>query len=151
MTVIRYLMLALLVVMVLALPVYDAGMKVLVHYAFGKGKDMELKSRAVSNSPVILKALSNRKVGESRVVRFKQKEDWRLSYAINGFTLKKLPNGFEGYQYIKFDRTGDVYTYVHTPFGNIKLYDNWVHFIPCTPFKLRFRYENINRKAFVTK
>ncbi len=147
MSIIKYLVLTLLVIIVLALPVYDLGLRVVVHYAFGRGKSMELKSEAVSSSPVIIKALSTMKVGESRVVRFKQEEDWRLSYAINGFTLKKLPNGFEGYQYIKFDRTGDVYTYVHTPFGNIKLYDNWVHFISCTPFKLSFRYENINRKA----
>jgi hypothetical protein len=114
------------------------GMKVLYHYMFGNGKDLTLKSDYIHKSPVIVKRLRSMKVGETMVVRFKQSEDWRLSYAINGFSLTKTSDGFKIYQYIKFDQTGKVFTYINTPLGKIKIYDSWVHVKKCKPFKLYY-------------
>lgn len=81
------------------------------------------------------------KVGETKKISFRQDKDWRLSYAINGFNLTKTENGFAIFQYIAFDRTGNVYTDINTLFGEIRIYDNWVHRIECTPFKLYYQYE----------
>ena len=80
------------------------------------------------------------KVGEVRRVAFNQEDDYRLSYAVNGFHLKKTKDGFEIEQYIKFDTTGKVFTYVKLPFIKLKIYDNWVHFVKCTPYTLRYKY-----------
>jgi hypothetical protein len=122
------------------------GMQILSHYMFGDGKDLVIKSDYIPRSPVILKHLKTMKVGETRRVAFKQKEDWRLSYAINGFSLTKTSDGFKIYQYIKFDHTGKVYTYINTPAGNVKIYDSWVHVKKCKPFKLYYYYERREAK-----
>lgn len=122
------------------------GVQILSHYMFGDGKDLVLKSDYLPNSPVIAKHLKTMRVGETRRVAFKQKEDWRLSYAINGFSLTKTSDGFKVYQYIKFDQTGKVYTYIKTPVGTVKVYDSWVHVKKCKPFKLYYHYAKRNIK-----
>jgi hypothetical protein len=114
------------------------GLQVLSHYMFGNGKDLVLKSDYIPKSPVIVRRLKTMKIGETRRVAFKQSDDWRLSYAINGFSLTKTSDGFKIYQYIKFDDTGKVFTYINTPAGKVKIYDNWVHIKKCKPFKLYY-------------
>jgi hypothetical protein len=121
------------------------GLSVLNHYVFGDGSDLILKSNYLPNSPVIKSNLKKMKVGEVRIITFKQKEDWRLSYALNPFRLKKTKNGFEIYQHIKFDTSGKVFTYVKTPIGTIKIYDNWVHIKKCKPFIVRYYYNKLLR------
>jgi hypothetical protein len=110
------------------------------HYLFGNGEDLYLKSNYLPESPVIKKHLKSMKIGETKRISFIQKEDWRLSYALNPFHLKKNKNGFELYQYISFDHTGTVFTYIKTPFGNIKIKDNIVHVKKCFPFMVRYTY-----------
>lgn len=119
---------------------YPEGVSVLTHYIFGGGKNLELKSNYLPTSPVIIKSLKSMNVGETKVIRFKQYKDWRLSYALNPFRLKKLKNGFEIYQYIKFDTTGKIYTIVNLFGIKIKIYDNWVNFFNPTPYMLTYSY-----------
>jgi len=116
------------------------AMQITVHYMFGNGKDLDLKSQYLPESPVIKKHLKSMKIGETKRISFIQKEDWRLSYALNPFHLKKNKNGFELYQYISFDHTGTVFTYIKTPFGNIKIKDNIVHVKKCSPFMVRYTF-----------
>jgi hypothetical protein len=116
------------------------GIQVVNHYMFGNGEDLILKSDYLPNSPVIKRNLKNMKVGQTKRIVFNQKEDWRLSYALNPFNLKKTKNGFEIYQYIKFDNTGNVFTYIKTPFGKIKVNDNIVHIKKCKPYMVRYYY-----------
>lgn len=82
------------------------GCAVLQHYYFGNGNKLELKSDYLPNSPVIIKELKKMRIGQDKTIRFYQKEDWRLSYALNPFHLVKKRNGFEVYQYIQFDTKG---------------------------------------------
>ena len=117
---------------------YREGIQVVVHYMFGNGRDYHLKSSAIDHSPVIQQRLKTMRVGQTVKVSFRQQEDWRLSYAINGFQLTKTVSGFKIYQFIGFDHTGNVYTDVHTPFGAIRVYDYWVHFVECKPFRLYY-------------
>lgn len=138
------MMLILFTVLSMSLP--TEGIQVLSHYLFGKGEDLVLKSDYLPTSPVITKHLESMRVGETKRVSFRQKEDWRLSYAINGFNLTKTSDGFKIYQYIKFDDTGTVFTYINTPLGMVKIYDNWVHFKKCKPFKLYYKYGRRNTK-----
>jgi hypothetical protein len=120
------------------------AVEILSHYIFGKGEDLVLSSDYFPISPVIKKNLQSMKVGESRKISFNQKEDWRLSYAINGFTLTKTRKGFKIYQYIKFDSSGKVYTYINLFGKKIKVYDNWVHAFNCTPYRLYYTYDKVS-------
>jgi hypothetical protein len=115
---------------------------IVYHYMFGNGEDLVLKSNYLPTSKVINDNLSNMEVGESKRVGFKQDLDWRLSYAINGFTLTKTNKGFKIEQYIKFDTTGTVYTRINNPFFDFNIDDNIVHFLDCTPFTVKYEYSN---------
>jgi hypothetical protein len=70
------------------------------------------------------------RVGQETKLGMHQWEDWRLSYAINGFQMKKKKDKVVIRQWIKFDGTGDVITW----FGPIPLPDNIVHTFDCKPF-----------------
>jgi hypothetical protein len=135
-----FLVLGIKVVAPLYLP--TEGMQILYHYIFGDGEDLILESDYLPHSPVIKKALRTMKVNEKKRIAFKQVEDWRLSYALNPFYLTKTKNGFEIYQYIKFDTTGTVYTYIKTPFGTVKIMDNWVHLVECKPYMMKYYFKN---------
>ena len=121
------------------------GCAVLQHYYFGNGKKLELKSDYLPYSPVIIKELKKMRIGQDKTIRFYQKEDWRLSYALNPFHLVKKRNGFVIYQYIKFDSRGDVFTEINLYLFKIKVKDNWVHILKTTPFMLHFRYIKQNK------
>jgi hypothetical protein len=118
------------------------GSTILQHYCFGNGKDLELESDYLPNSPVIISKLKKMRVGQEERVRFKQNLDWRLSYALNPFQLVKKQNGFEIYQYIKFDNKGKDVTEINLHLLKFKVKDSWVHLIKTTPFMVRYHYEN---------
>ena len=118
------------------------GFVVLKHYMFGDGSTLVLESDYIATSPVIIDALEKMKAGQTKKISFKQEKDWRLSYAINGFNLTKTQNGFTIKQWIAFDRTGKVFTYIKTPLGKFKVYDNWVHVVACKPFMVVAKYCN---------
>jgi hypothetical protein len=117
------------------------GVKILYHYMFGDGSDLELDSDYIPQSTLIVSRLKKMKVGETRKISFKQSEDWRLSYAINGFHLTKTANGFNINQYIHFDRSGKIHTIINLYFFKFKFYDNWVHVKKCNPFWVRYAYQ----------
>jgi hypothetical protein len=106
-----FLILGIIVVGVKYIP--TEGVRILYHYMFGDGSDLELNSDYIPQSTVIVSRLKKMNVGETRKISFKQSEDWRLSYAINGFSLTKTANGFNINQYIQFDRTGKIYTIIN--------------------------------------
>lgn len=108
--------------------------QILRHYCFGDGSNLYLKSDYIKQSPVVLKQIKTLKIGESRRVTLKQKDDWRLSYALNPFKLSRLKNGYRIYQYIKFDESGIVITQLNLGLFKIKMPDNIVHTFECTPF-----------------
>ena len=107
---------------------------ILNHYCFGNGDTLMLDTSYLKVSPVIVKELKTMKVGETRIVRFTQKDDWRLSYAINGFTLIKKKHKVIVKQYIEFDKTGKVYTDLNLGVAKLRVDDRLVHTFDCTPF-----------------
>jgi hypothetical protein len=75
------------------------------------------------------------KVGsEINRVKLNQRQDWRLSYAINGFTIKRTKIGFVIQQWIEFDTTGKVPTELNIGVMKIKVQDAIVHTFDCKPF-----------------
>lgn len=118
------------------------GMEILQHYCLGDGSELVLESDYLPNSPVIQSELRKMRVGQHKVVRFHQREDWRLSYALNPFHLVKKQNGFEIYQYIKFDSKGVDVTELNFSIFKVKVKDSWVHFVKPTPFMVKYYYIN---------
>jgi hypothetical protein len=117
------------------------GMEILQHYCLGDGSELVLESDYLPNSPVIQSELSKMKVGQDKVVRFHQREDWRLSYALNPFHLVKKKDGFEIYQYIKFDSKGVDVTELNFYIFKIKVKDSWVHIVNPEPFMVRYNFK----------
>jgi hypothetical protein len=114
--------------------IYPEASSILNHYCFGDGDTLNLDTSYLKISPVITKELETMRVGETKIVRFKQKDDWRLSYAINGFTLIKKKHKVIVKQYIEFDKTGKVYTDLNLGIAKIRVDDGFVHTFDCTPF-----------------
>ena len=117
------------------------GSAILQHYCFGDGTDLVLESDYLPNSPVIKSELKKMNIGEDKVIRFNQYKDWRLSYALNPFHLVKKTNGFEIYQYIKFDNKSVDVTEINFRLFKIKVKDSWVHVLNPTPFMLDYQYK----------
>jgi hypothetical protein len=115
---------------------YPEASQILNHYCFGNGEDLVLESDYIKNSPVVIKELKKMKIGQKKKVSFTQKEDWRLSYALNPFYIEKRKDKVIITQYIKFDKTNKSYT----QFGPITLSDNIVHTFKCTPFNVYYEF-----------
>ena len=113
---------------------YPEASCILNHYCFGNGDTLILDTSYLKVSPIITKELVSMKVGETKIVRFTQKDDWRLSYAINGFTLIKKKHKVIVKQYIEFDKTGKVYTDLNLGVAKLRVDDRLVHTFDCTPF-----------------
>lgn len=77
------------------------------------------------------------KVGEKKKVVFRQPEDWRLSFALNPFTIEKGKDKVVVTQWIKFDTTGKDTTWLFF----IPVPDNIVHTFDCTPFMFRTEWK----------
>ena len=134
-----------IVLIILFLVVYfkitaPEGSSILQHYCFGNGEDLELTSDYLPDSPVIIKNLKKMITGQDKKITFHQYEDWRLSYALNPFQLVKKQNGFEIYQYIIFDKKGEVITEINLHLFKFKVKDSWVHLLNPTPFMLVYQY-----------
>jgi len=110
------------------------GSDILYHYCFGKGDTLYIKPEYIGKSPVVLKSMLGLKIGETKQVEFKQSEDWRLSYALNPFHIRRVKDGYLIYQYIEFDKSGKVHTDLNVGFTKIRVYDNFVHVFNCKPF-----------------
>lgn len=115
-------------------PFFPEASSIVSHYCFGNGDTLVLDSTYLKESPVIVRELKKMKVGETKIVRFSQKDDWRLSYAINGFTLIKKKHKVIVKQYMVFDKTGKVYTDLNLGVAKIRIDDNFVHTFNCTPY-----------------
>ena len=113
---------------------------VLSHYCFGNGDTLHLNADYVKTSPVVLKSIQDLKIGQSRWISFKQNEDWRLSYALNPFTIKRTKEGYTITQFMEFDKKGIVATTLNLGFTKIKVNDNIAHAFDCTPYLVVFKF-----------
>lgn len=110
--------------------IFPEASQALKHYCFGNGETLIVDSEYIRKSPVVLKHLKHMKIGEKRKVGMHQWEDWRLSFAINPFTIEKRKNKVIITQWMQFAKTNKVITW----FGPIPIPDNIVHTFECTPY-----------------
>ena len=98
----------------------------------------------MKRSPVVISAATGLKVGgKINKVRVIQSRDWRLSYAINGFTLKRTKKGYVIQQWIEFDKTGTIPTDINFGVGKLRVQDAIVHTFDCTPFWVVCEFESL--------
>ena len=118
--------------------------QILSHYCFGDGDTLYLDSSYLKKSPVVISAATGLKVGgKINEVSIKQSKDWRLSYAINGFTLKKTKKGYVIQQWIEFDKTGTIPTNINFGIFKLPVQDAIVHTFDCTPFWVICEFESL--------
>lgn len=110
------------------------GSDILEHYCSGKGDTLFLDPSYIKKSPVVIREIQGMKDGETKKVIFSQKEDWRLSYALNPFRIKKEGGKYKIFQYIKFAKSKKVYTELNLGFTKIRVNDNIVHCYECKPY-----------------
>lgn len=116
---------------------------ILTYYCFGSGDTLYLDSSYIKRSPVIKREINKLKIGDAvDRVGFKQKDDWRLSYALNPFKIKRTKEGYEIYQWIEFDQTGKVPTELNLGFTKITVNDAVVHAFDCEPFWAICKFKN---------
>jgi hypothetical protein len=136
-----------LVLMVGGFFVSPEGSKILYHYCFGNGDTLYLDGSYLSKSPVILRQAKKLKVGQSiKNLGFKQHEDWRLSYALNPFTIKRTRKEYIVSQWIEFDKTRKVKTKLNLFLFTITIPDSIVHCYDCTPFLVVFKFKIIDNQ-----
>jgi hypothetical protein len=110
--------------------IFPEASQALRHYCFGDGSQLNVDADYIKNSPVVKKHLAHMKVGEKHKVGMHQWEDWRLSFAINPFTIEKRKDKVIITQWMQFAKTDKVVTW----FGPIPIPDNIVHTFKCTPY-----------------
>lgn len=117
--------------------IFPEASQALRHYCFGDGSQLNVDPEYIKNSPVVKKHLAKMKVGQKKKVGMHQWEDWRLSFAINPFTIEKKKDKVVITQWMQFDTKNDVTTWLFF----IPIKDNIVHTFDCTPYMFHTEWE----------
>jgi hypothetical protein len=117
------------------------GSAILTNYCFNHTDTLILDSSYLQRSPVIVKYAKTLKIGQTKkCIGFKQYKDYRLSYALNPFTISRSKDGYTISQWIAFDTTGKVHTTLNLFLFKVRVPDNFVHTFECTPFMVISRF-----------
>ena len=120
------------------------GSAVLTNYCFHHTDTLILDSSYLQRSPVILKYAKKLKIGQTKkCIGFKQYQDYRLSYALNPFTISRSKQGYTISQWIAFDTTGKVHTTLNLFLFKVLVPDNFVHTFDCTTFMVISKFRNL--------
>ncbi len=120
------------------------GSAILTNYCFHETDTLILDSSYLQRSPVILKYAKNLKIGQTKkCIGFKQHLDYRLSYALNPFTISRSKDGYTVSQWIAFDTNGKVHTTLNLFLFKVTVPDNFVHTFDCTPFLVVSKFRNL--------
>lgn len=120
------------------------GSAVLTNYCFHYSDTLILDSSYLQRSPVIVKYAKKLKIGQTKkCIGFKQYQDYRLSYALNPFTISRSKNGYTISQWIAFDKTGKVHTTLNLFLFKVVVPDNFVHTFKCSPFLVISRFKTL--------
>jgi hypothetical protein len=104
------------------------GGAVIYHYLYGEGKDLWLSPDYIQRSSVITRSLALLREGESRRFTFRQADDFRLSFAVNPFNLRRKDGGYVLlWQKIEFDAKPYTYTTLDYGIGSFRLPDALIY------------------------
>ena len=117
---------------------YPEASKLLSHYIYGDGSELELDASYFQTSDYLSSVIKEKGEGEHGPIALNQYEDWRLSLALNPYYLRVTSDKVRIYHpNISFEPVNsqnDVFTVV--PIGKFKLriYDKLVSSLNPTPF-----------------
>jgi hypothetical protein len=117
------------------------GGAIVWHYLHGKGQDLWLDNSYLQTSPVIQRSWRSLKPGQSRQFSLRQAEDWRLSYALNPFSLRRGEHKILLWQRLEFSTNHKVKTVLNYGLGKIELPDALIHVLHPTPFTVYSEWE----------
>lgn len=117
------------------------GGAIVFHYLHGNGQHLWLDSDYLQTSPVIQRSWRSLKVGQSRQVGFRQAEDWRVSYALNPFSLRRDAHEVLLWQRLEFSANPRVKTKLNYGWGQVELPDALIHALHPTPFTVFCRWK----------
>ena len=126
-----------------AAPIYPEASRILNHYLFGNGKDIQLSAHYIRRSPVVRNAINGRNHGTIGPIGFRITDDERLAYAVNPFYVDIENDGkyiyYRFWQYIKFHRSSrNTYTVFYLPGFQFRMNDGLVYVFEetggCKPF-----------------
>ncbi len=115
---------------------YPEAAAILAHYIGGSGRPLQLPPDYLRRSPVVRDALVTLRVGQTRVVTLHQSQDWRLSYALNPFRLRREPHRVVLYQWMAFDPRPAARTVLNLGLLRFTVPDGLVHVLKPRPFKV---------------
>lgn len=119
--------------------VSSKGGAIVWHYLHGKG-DLDLDSSYLRKSPVILRSIRSLKPEESGRYAFHQADDWRLSYALNPFSLRRDAREVHLWERIAFGTDARIKTKLRYGLGVIELPDALIHVLHPKTFTVRSRW-----------
>ena len=116
---------------------YPEGAAVIDHYLHGGGQDLYLSNVYIRHSPVVRRRLAALSVGQTAVVTLRQQEDWRLSYALNPFRLRREAHRVVIYQWMAFDPRPVARTVLDLGLLRFTVPDGLVHVLHPRPYMAR--------------
>jgi hypothetical protein len=114
--------------------------RVLRHYLAGEGAPLELEPGLFQQSPVIADAIRRLGPGDHGPIGFQQHEDWALSLCLNPFFLRVERGEITVYHpRVEFTPSSGPLVETVIPVGKlrIRVYDNLVHALGGTPFRVQ--------------
>lgn len=117
------------------------GGAIVFHYLHGKGQDLWLDSDYLQTSPVIQRSIHSLKSGQSRQFSLRQAEDWRLSYALNPFSLRRDKHEVLLWQRLEFSANPRVKTKLNYGWGQVELPDALIHALHPMPFTVYSKWK----------
>jgi hypothetical protein len=117
---------------------YPEAGAIIRHYLAGSGRDLWLPADYLRRSPVVRRHLATLRPGQTRVVTLRQAEDWRLSYALNPFRLRRGPDGkVEIWQWMAFLPDPRARTVLHLGLVRFTVPDGLILILRPKPFMAR--------------
>ena len=117
------------------------GGAIVYHYLHGNGQDLWLDNSYLQTSPIIQRSWRSLKPGQSRQFSLHQSDDWRLSYALNPFSLRRGEHEILLWQRMEFSTNGAVKTTLNYGLGKIELPDALIHAMHPTPFTVYSKWK----------
>jgi len=127
---------------------YPEASKLLLHYIYGNGKELELSSSYFKNSKYLKEIIKKHGNGKHGPLTLKQKDDWRLSLALNPYYLEITDKKIRIYHpKIEFAHSSNNSFFTIVPMGKLKLkvYDNIISALRPKPFYVYAEWSNYTK------
>jgi len=118
-------------------PLFPEAAEILKHYLHGDGSELTVSNSYIKHSPFINKIIREKGVGTHKIF-FRQHNDWRLSYALNPFSIQVKKNGdVKIWQWIHFPTNKSVRVRLNFFGRELRVNDALIHKLKPKAFMAR--------------